>query len=56
VPKDYEAIKESLRKQHPNYSEDQLKEHAARITNAKRAAAGKPAARFHVKKKKPAKP
>jgi hypothetical protein len=52
MPKDYEAIKRSLRKQHKDWPESKLKEAAARITNSKRKAAGKPPARFHVKRHK----
>lgn len=51
MPKDYESIKRSLRKQHKDWSEDKLKEAAARITNSKRKAAGKPPARFHMGKR-----
>ena len=52
MPKDYEAIKKSVKKQHPEYSDKEAKEHAARITNAERARAGKPPAKFHHPKKK----
>jgi len=47
MPEDYEAIKRSLRKQHPDWPEAKLKEHAAKITNAKRNAEGRPPAKFH---------
>jgi hypothetical protein len=37
MPAAYESIKESLRKQHPEYSEAELKTHAAKIYNASAA-------------------
>lgn len=52
MPKDYEHIRDSYRKQHPNMPLSEVKKHAARITNAKRKKAGKPAARYHVNKRK----
>ena len=52
MPEDYEKIKQALRKQHPDWSDDKLKESAARITNSKRKAAGRPPAKFHAYKKK----
>ena len=48
MPKDYEAIKQSLRKQHKDWDDARLKQVAAKITNSKRKAAGKPPAKFHV--------
>jgi len=52
MPADYEAIRESVRKQHPKWSLAKVKEVAAKITNAKRKKSGKPPARFHVNRKK----
>lgn len=51
MPKDYEAIRASLQKQHPDWPLARVKSAAARITNAKRKKAGKPPAKFHVNKK-----
>jgi hypothetical protein len=33
-PQQYEAVKESYRRDHPNASEQEVKEHAAAISNA----------------------
>lgn len=52
MPKDYEAVRDSLRKQHPDWSLEKVKRQAAKITNSRRKKAGKPAARFHGKRKK----
>ena len=52
MPKDYEAIRDKLRKQHPDWSMAKVKTRAARITNARRKKAGKPPARFHVNRKR----
>jgi hypothetical protein len=46
-PKDYEAIKKSVRKQNPSLPADKVKEKAAKITNARRKKAGRPPAKFH---------
>ena len=47
MPKDYEAIKRSVRKQNPSMSEKEVKTRAAKITNSRRKKAGKPPAKFH---------
>lgn len=51
MPKDFEAIKRSLRKSNPKMSEKELKTRAAKITNAQRKKSGRPPAKFHRKKK-----
>lgn len=51
MPKDYEKIRRSLRKAHPDWSEKKVKEMAARTTIKQRKKAGKPKPRFHRKKK-----
>lgn len=52
MPKDYEAIRDSVRKQHPDWPLAKVKTVAAKITNKRRKKAGRPAARFHVSKQK----
>lgn len=49
MPKDYEAIKAGLRRQGVRGAT--LKTKAAKITNAQRRKAGRPAARFHRKRR-----
>jgi hypothetical protein len=49
MPADYEAILASLRKQHPDWSTARLKTSAAKITNSRRKASGRPPAKFHRK-------
>lgn len=46
-PKDYEAIKRSVRKSNPKMPLKQVKTRAAKITNARRRRSGKPPAKFH---------
>ncbi len=47
MPKDYEAIKARMRKQHPGMPLREVKRRAAKITNAARRKQGRPPARFH---------
>lgn len=49
MPKDYDAIKRSVTKEHPNWSAKKVKTVAAKITNANRKKAGRPPAKFHRK-------
>lgn len=51
-PKDYEAIKRSVKKRNPGMSEKAVKGKAAKITNARRKKSGRPPAKFHRKKKR----
>lgn len=50
MPKDYEAIKKSVKKRSPGMSEKAAKTKAAKITNAQRKKQGRPPAKFHRKK------
>lgn len=52
MPKDYEAIKKSVKKQNPGLSEKAAKTKAAKITNAQRKKQGRPPAKLHKGKKK----
>lgn len=47
MPRDYESILSSLRKQHPDWSEAKLKTAAAKIANSRRKKSGRPPAKFH---------
>lgn len=51
MPKRYEAIKSSLRSQHPNWPESEIKKHAAMIYNGTRKK-GEPSLSAHMKKEK----
>jgi hypothetical protein len=50
MPRDYEAIKREINKEHQNWTQKHVKEVAAKITNAQRKKEGRPPAKFHHSK------